>query len=284
VKPDRQESDDGAGKTLAEGDLAMAERAVVVPEQRRGSSWGADGLYYPSTEERDVPLSGPAIHLIFYLYSALRRLLYPRHPQVYVAADQFIYYKSHDPSVKVAPDVWVCCGVPQEPERDVFRTWDEGATPGFVAEISSLDSRTDDRVRKFALYQDALRCREYLIYDEDLDELLLYRRVGEKLALVPPAADGRVYSEEMDAWFRREPGLLVRVYGPDGEPVPDVEELVEDAARIRRHLEEETRELTMRINRESQRADQESRRAAGLEMEVERLRTEIARLRDGREA
>src|SRR5205814_5943289 len=114
----RQESCAAVAKAPRGGGvLAMAERAVVVPEQRRGSSWGPDGLYYPSTEERDVPLSGAAIHLIFYLYSALRRLLYPRHPQVYVAADQFIYYKPHDPSVKVAPDVWVCFGVPQEPER-----------------------------------------------------------------------------------------------------------------------------------------------------------------------
>src|SRR5437016_11639860 len=108
----------------------------------RGSCWGLDGLYYPAEEERTVPLTGAAVRLIFYLYAALRQLLYPQHPQVYVAADQFIYYQPHDPSRKIAPDVWVCFGVPQEPERSVFRTWEEGATPSFVVEVSSAGSRS----------------------------------------------------------------------------------------------------------------------------------------------
>src|SRR6478736_4537584 len=103
----------------------MAEGSVSTLAQRRGSVWGADGLYYPCEEERSVPLSGAAIHLIFYLYAALRRQLYPKHELVYVAADQFIYYVAHDPGKKVAPDVWVCYGVPKEPERACFRTWEE---------------------------------------------------------------------------------------------------------------------------------------------------------------
>src|SRR5688572_26376456 len=107
----------------------MVEGSVTVLAKRRGSVWGPDGRFYPSTEEPAVPLSGPAIRLILYMYAALRRLLYPKHELVYVAADQFVYYKPLDPTRKIAPDVWVCYGVPKEPERDVFRTWEEGATP-----------------------------------------------------------------------------------------------------------------------------------------------------------
>lgn len=45
---------------------------IAAPDQpRRGSSWDVDGFYYPSTEEREVPLTDEAQRLIFYLYLSL---------------------------------------------------------------------------------------------------------------------------------------------------------------------------------------------------------------------
>jgi hypothetical protein len=43
----------------------MDERAIpdgvaTLPAPDRGSRWGLDGVYYPATEERTVPLSGAA--------------------------------------------------------------------------------------------------------------------------------------------------------------------------------------------------------------------------------
>ncbi len=269
----------------------METLPAPVATWKRGDRWGLDGLYYPAEEERTVPLSGAAIRLIFYLYSALRRLLYPTNELVYVAADQFIYYEPHNPNAKIAPDVWVCFGVPQEPERAVFRPWEEGATPSFVVEVSSKDSRTEDRVGKYALYQDVLGCREYLIYDEDWNELVLYRRYGERFALVEPGPDGRLYSEETGAFFEREPGLLVRVFGPDGQKVPTVDELgreTEMLERIRRRLEaeamqaaERTAALQREVESARRRVAEESERAAqqGQRAEEERLRAEEERLR-----
>lgn len=233
-----------------------------------GSRWGADGLYYPAEEERAVPLSGAAVRLIFYLYAALRQHLYPRNPLVYVAADQFIYYAPHDPTRKIAPDVWACFGVPQEPERAVFRPWEEGATPGFVVEVSSKGSRSEDCGFKFDLYQDTLRCREYLIYDEDRDELLLYRLEADRFQLVVPGPDGRLRSQELGVSFAREPDILVRIFGPDGEPLPTVEETA-DHARV---LEGIGRRLAEEVETERRRAD-------ALAAELARLHAELARLR-----
>jgi len=295
----------------------MAEPAAATVPWTRGGPYGLDGLFYPSEEERESPHSGGSFRLMFYLYHALRTLLYGRHELAYVAANQFIYYEPHDPRANVAPDVWVCYGVPKEPERYSFRTWEEGATPSFVVEISSRNSRPEDRGRKLPLYQDVLRCQEYLIYDEERHEFLFYRRENQRFRLVPPGPDGRVYSQELEAWFGLEPGLLMRVYDPDGEPVRWAEELHELAAFERRHAQEEARraeaalheldvqrqraeeerqraeeerqraeterqraqEERRRAEAEHQQAQEERRRAALLEAELQRLRSELERLR-----
>jgi Uma2 family endonuclease len=248
----------------------MSEEGATRLRRERGSVWGPDGLYYPREEtrapEEGPRLSGAAIRLLFYLYGALRHLLYPKHEDVYVAADQLIYYLPHEPSMRVAPDVWVCFGVPKQPERQVFRTWEEGATPSFVIEISSPETRAMDRGERLALYQDALGCQEFLIYDEELDELVLYRRSGDAFELVPPEADGKLYSQEVGARFAREPGILVRVFGPDGEVVLNMKEVYQHAEALER--------IQTHLQAEAEAARQSAELAAA---EAERLRAELAR-------
>ncbi len=284
--------------------MIEATTTTVVPQ--RGSCWGLDGLYYPAAEEREVPLSGAAIQLILYLYAALRQVPYPRAELVYVAADQFIYYEPHNPKANVAPDVWVCFDVPKEPQRPVFRTWEEGATPSFVVEVSSKESRAGDRGPKLDLYQDVLRCREYLIYDEERDELLLYRRQGDRFRTVPPGPDGRLHSAELEVSFAREPGVLVRVFDSAGLPVSSTEELrhrFDVEAGIRRRLELESAQLAeqlaaarkrLRVERpiaaavrreaaaERARAQEADRRSAELADELGRLQAEVEELKQKR--
>ena len=175
--------------------MAINIENIASAMPARGSVYGADGLYYRCEEKPKVPLSAAALQLMFYLIAALRHVLYSAHELVYVSGDQFIYYVPHDPTKSVAPDVYARFGVPKEPERQVFRTWEEGGAPGFVAELSSDESRQDDRSGKMRLYQDVLRC------------------------------------QELSVWFGREPGVLVRVYDPVGRPLPTFAEMAGLAAR-----------------------------------------------------
>ncbi len=279
----------------------MVEGSITALATKRGSIWGRDGIYYPSTEEPEVPLSGAAIQLILYLYAALRQVLYPLHEQIYVAADQFIYYVPQQRNRKVAPDVWVCFGVPKQPERACFRTWEEGATPSFVCEVSSVDSRLEDRGPKMELYRDTLGCREYLVYDEDLDELSLLRWVEGSYHPVEPGPDGLLYSRELGVRFSLDPKTLVRVYDTEGAPVPTFVESEEERQLlrgIRQRLEaeagrraEEARLLQEESDRRAKEAarlaeeatalsaqlDAERHRSAALETEVESLRAELQR-------
>jgi hypothetical protein len=134
--------------------------------------------------------------------------------------------------------------------------------------VSSKDSRGEDRGPKFALYQNRLQCREYLIYDEDLKELLLYRLTPDGYALVAPDPDGSVFSEETGLRFACEPRILVRVFDGEGRPVPNPDEGAEQLemmARIRERLESEAQDHRLR-------ADALADEVASLRAELERLR------------
>jgi Uma2 family endonuclease len=251
-------------------------------------------VYYPAEEARTVPLSTEALRLIFYLYQALLTLFADR-DDVYVGADQFIYWVRGDADQKLAPDGYVLFGVPKQPYRPVIRTWEEGATPRFVAEISSEDSRTDDRGRKLRIYRDVLRCDEYLIYDEPRKEVLFYRRQGGQFLLQQPDALGRQWSQALGCFFGADPRTLLRVYGPDGKPIEQFEELKDAAERlagIAARLRQEVEELRARseqdrneaarllmVERERARAERARAESAQMQLESEREQTRVERAR-----
>lgn len=262
--------------------------AVRIPEKYDPSSlWDTDGTYYPSEEKRKVPLTAAALRLIFYFYAALNEVFRGRE-DVFVGADQFIYWEPGDIKKRLAPDGYVLFGVSKLPLLPVVRTWRE-TIPAFVIEVSSKKSRKEDRVRKFALYQDVLKVPEYLLYDEDADELWLYRLENGVYVSQPADAQGRLHSVELGVSFAREPGLGVRLYSAKGEPIPSPDEMFmdrEDArrrdeflARVKARMEaeaeqlrQESAEIAAQLEAERQRADAERQRADALAAEVERLR------------
>jgi Uma2 family endonuclease len=263
----------------------VTQTAVPSGPVRRGSPWGQDGVYYPDTEERTVPLSDAAVRLIFYLYMALNRVFAAR-PDVYVGADQFIYWVPGDPRQRLAPDGYVIFGVPKHPLRSVIRVWEE-APPVLVIEVSNSGSRSEDRGHKMNLYRDTLRVPEYLIFDDDTRELLFYRLEEGQYVLQMADDRGRYLSRATGVWFGPDAVLGVRVYGPDGVALPWTDEMFQEVQELREHrdmltriahrLEEETKDLRERHERERLRADEQQARAEALEAELERLRRE----RDG---
>ncbi len=220
---------------LSKGVEAVAQAIATTPRLERGSRWGADGVYYPAEEERPVPLSERALRLMYYLFQALSHI-FRDDPMVHVGGDQFIYWEPGNIRKRVAPDVYVIRGVPKEPPRAVIRIWEE-AVPSLVVEVSSTASRKQDRERKLRLYQNDHRCPEYLIWDDDTAELLFYRLEEGRYEPQSPQIGGRFYCQELGVWFGPDPDVLVRVFGPDGEPVPTFEALAAENERLRTELE-----------------------------------------------
>ena len=99
-----------------------------------------------------------------------------------------------------------------------------------VVEIASDESRERDQRDKLADYAAGLRPEEYLYYDPQNDDLVLYRWAPAGYATVSADAEGRVWSQAVGCWLGvRTPGRLW-VYTADGRPLPDHAEAVDRAA------------------------------------------------------
>ena len=124
---------------------------------------------------------------------------YRNRADVYVGSDMMMYYEEGRPRIHVSPDVFVAFGVPSEPERDVWKTWEEGKLADFVVEVTSKSTQDRDENAKRELYQ-RLGVREYWQFDptgDYLDPILKFQRLNAKgvYRVVPlkTAADGALY-------------------------------------------------------------------------------------------
>jgi Uma2 family endonuclease len=254
----------------------MTRAVTTTPVLPRGSAEGADGIIYPCHEDPTVSITTRANLCMRYVQMSLEQIFADR-ADVFVSGDQFVYWEPGNIHKRLAPDVYVLFGVPKDPPREVIRIWEE-APLAFVAEISSRFSRREDRGRKFAMYRDVLQVPEYLIYDEQRDDLALHRLVNGSYLAQEPDEDGRLHSRQLGVSFGKDPERWLRVYGPDGCPQPWSDELARrvEAERLAaneasRRAEEERR----RAEEERRRADLVERRAEALEAELERLRKRL---------
>jgi hypothetical protein len=73
----------------------------------------------------------------------IERWLRLKRQKVLVGADQFIYYRQHMPTARVAPDVYVMPGFAQDHAVGAWKTWETGVVPTFAFEIVSRDWEKD---------------------------------------------------------------------------------------------------------------------------------------------
>jgi Uma2 family endonuclease len=222
---------------------------------------------YPETDGE--PLGETGIHVLatLGLFGALK-VFFSTHPDVYVAADMFLYYQEGNPKARTAPDVMVIKGVPNR-ERRIFKLWEEGVPPCTVFEVISRATWREDTITKTALYA-RLGVREYFLFDPDADvleeQLVGYRLEDDMYVPIPLASDGTLPSAELGLRFRVD-GCLLRVLDPaTGQLIPTLEEAIRRAEAARLKAE------AARAEAEAARAKAEAARAAAAEAEVARLK------------
>jgi Uma2 family endonuclease len=162
---------------------------------------------------------------------------YANDPNVYVSGNLLVYYIPENKRRHVSPDVFVVKGVPKK-QRDYFLVWEESRSPDAVIELTSSSTRKEDTTKKFKLYRDVLKVREYFLFDPRGDYLKPtlqgYRLSRREYVPIAPIAD-RLPSTVLGLHLERN-GTDLRFFDPQtGEWLPMLSELAqrEHAGRLR---------------------------------------------------
>ncbi len=204
-------------------------------------------------------------------------------PEVYAAANMFLYYEEGNPRARVCPDVYVAVGVASRRHRRTYKVWEEGAPPFLAVEVTSRSTRREDLGKKRSVYQ-AIGVSEYVLFDP-LDEYLkprfqAFRRVGNELVRVLPTATGLHAIPSLGLALAPRDDRLDVVDLATGKTTPRLVEATVRAERESVRAEQESaraEQESARAEQESARADRERRRRQELEAEVARLREELDR-------
>ncbi|MDW8436872.1 MAG: Uma2 family endonuclease [Chloroherpetonaceae bacterium] len=152
---------------------------------------------------------------------SMLEVIFENQRDVIVGGDRFIYYEKGNRRKVVAPDAFVIRGYEGE-EPDAFKVWEKPIDLRFACEIWSAQNSEAERMRKFGVYQDILRAREYAELTQD-ERLYGYRLNEEgEYEQVKPNEQGRLAMRELGAELAFEGGLI-RVYR-DGKKIPTLSE------------------------------------------------------------
>ena len=185
---------------------------------------------YPESDGK--PMSETPIHwraTVDFAHPLMDR--YAHRPDAYVGSDMLMYWEEGNLDKRVSPDVFVAFGPGREPERRVWKVWEEGVAADFVLEVTSRQTRRRDEGFKAALYE-RLGVVEYWQFDPTEDYLrpsLKGRRLGPDGAYEPIALDERGgglsgWSEVLGLELRPE-GQALRLFDPTlGKYLPNSKE------------------------------------------------------------
>ena len=190
--------------------------------------------------------------------------------KAFVGANQFIYWRQHDPHARVAPDIYVLPGTDPRTRVRSWKLWLDRVVPSFAFEVASQDWEKD--YFEVPARYDELGVRELVIFDPGFAEHTdgmqwqVFRRVGKRgLVRVEATRTDRVRSKVLACWLRAvgaERDTRVRIaVGPRGaELVPTAEEreAAEHAAKEHERFAKEQE----RAAKEQERAAKEQERAA----------------------
>jgi Uma2 family endonuclease len=220
----------------------------------------------------------------------LQSFLEERQVNVFVGANQFIYYVRGDPDTRVLPSIYVM------PNIDVtklgylgcWKTWQTGAIPCFALEIVSIHNWKKKAKLKSPMRHDALGTKELIVFDPFVDELRgrlrfrVYRRndVG-RLVLELPTNMPRVWSEVLGCHLQvvgQGNSQRLRIVTNETLFPTEVEAQARRADDARQRADDARQradDAQQRADDARQRADNEARRASDAEAEIARLRAEL---------
>jgi Uma2 family endonuclease len=201
-------------------------------------------------------------------------------PDVYVWGDLLLYYEEGNPRAVVVPDVFVALGASREPQRRIYKLWEEGVPPTFVIEVTSPSTRRVDLGRKRDLYA-GLGVAEYVLYDP-LDEYLTPALQGvmlERGAYRPMArdAEGSLVSAALGLRLSLVAGRLRLIDAVTGAPLLSPEEHAAQASARAAEASARAAEASVRAAETEARAAAEAEARQRAEQRIAALEAELRR-------
>jgi Uma2 family endonuclease len=193
-------------------------------------------IRYPTSDGR--PMAETDLHRIQMVSSiSALEMRYADDPNVYVSGNLLLYYEPENKRRHVSPDVFIVKGV-EKKVRDYYLLWQEGKGPDAIIEMTSSSTRKEDTTKKFKLYRDVLKVREYFLFDPRGDYLKPtlqgYRLSRREYVPIAPVAN-RLPSSVLGLHLERS-GTDLRFFDPEtGEWLPTLQEQaqLERAGRLR---------------------------------------------------
>jgi Uma2 family endonuclease len=229
----------------------------------------------------EMPETKRHLELRTALYLSLKRAFSSK---AWVGSDQFVYWDAGDDDRKLAPDVLVRLGGPDE-DFDVWKTWERGAPHLCVEIVSRSDRRELPWAEKLARYRQA-GVEELVRFDDLAPEGQRFRvwdRVEGDLVERALEPGERPLCRTLKLWWlegtlgpRIAPRLARDAGGEDLLPSPD--EQVEAAAKAQRAAEQQARADAEARRAAEQRATEEARGRADAEQRVAELEQRLATL------
>lgn len=118
-------------------------------------------IFYPSSDGERIAESHTHLEVLWATLEVLQQYLEGH--QATVLANQFLYFASGLPKLRVAPDVMVIFDVAPG-GRDNYKIWEEGQVPAVIFEVTSLGTKEQDQGFKKTLYEQ-LEVKEYWLFD-----------------------------------------------------------------------------------------------------------------------
>ena len=260
----------------------------------------ADGVRtngYPTTDGKPMAETDQHRDQMVALIETLKEF-YRNDSRVYVTGNMLLFYEQGNKRRHVSPDVFVVKGVPKK-QRLNYLVWEEGKAPAFVIELTSSSTRHEDRTRKFTLYRDTLKVKEYFLFDvlgDYLDPPLQgYRLRAGKYRAIRTVA-GRLPSQVLGLHLERH-GQELRLYDPAaGQWLPTPAERLDETRRqlhqrtqrleqaeaenlrLRRQLEEQGQEINEQrhqLGEQRQDLNEQGRQIGELQRQMDDLRRRL---------
>lgn len=233
----------------------MTSRALRSDSMPASQSSASSPVHYPASDNMGEHELQRLIMEV--LRPLIERWLRSRGVTAHAGADTFFYYVKGDPTHRIAPDIYVLEGVPQDEIVASWKMWELGRAPSFALEIVSGDALKD--------YDDVpavlgrLGTRELVLFDPEARagskrraRWTVFRRRERGFLREVQTFDDRVRSEVLGAWLRVVgSGASRRIrlaLDPNGDALfaTEVEEARREIEDAQREIERLRKELARR--------------------------------------